>query len=135
MMPMVMPSCVPSPIIALAPPRWERGNRSAVMVVSGAWRKFSATWMTTQNTVIQTRSVSEPIPKSRMPPTKAPSTIHGERRPNRERVRSLKAPAIGWAKSVKTNETVVTIARFASFCSSPNSSWICVGRRIAMRPP
>ena len=87
--------------------------------------------MITQNTVIQTSEVSEPSPSRKMPPTSAPPTIHGVRRPKRERVRSLNAPTIGWANRVKTNETVVTIARFATLFSS-SSVAIWTGSRITI---
>ena len=41
----------------------------------------------------------------------APPTIHGVRRPNRDRVASDSAPARGWAKTFAMKATVVTIAR------------------------
>ena len=101
--------------------------------MSGPCRAFSATWITTQNTVIQTIEESEPRPTRKTAATAAPRIIHGARRPSRERVRSLSAPTIGWAKSVKTNETVVTIARFDTlFASSIASTWL--GSSSEMRP-
>ena len=124
---------VPMPTIEEATPRRSRGNRSGTIAVSGPCRAFSATWMTTQKTVIQTIDESEPRPTRKTAATAAPRIIHGARRPRRERVRSLSAPTMGCAKSVKTNETVVTIARFDTlFASSIASTWL--GSSSEMRP-
>src|SRR3954447_4400479 len=45
----------------------------------------------------------------------APPTIHGVRRPKRDRVASDRAPATGWAKMLAMKATVVTMARFPIF--------------------
>ena len=48
------------------------------------------------------------------PASRAPKTIHGERRPNRLRVASDRAPASGWAMIVTTKATVATMARLVT---------------------
>ncbi len=133
MTPTVPPTIVPSPIIAEAIPRRLRGKRSGVIALSGPWRALSATWMMTQKTVIQRIELRLPSPTRKMAATAAPMIIHGARRPRRLRVRSLNAPTMGWANRVKTNETVVTIARLGILCAASMAvTWI--GRSTEMRP-
>jgi hypothetical protein len=68
-------------------------------------------------------------------PASAPMTIHGARRPNRERVRSEICPAIGCATIAAKAPIVATIARFASLSCSPNSTAICCGSRMPGTAP
>ena len=58
------------------------------------------------------------MPTSARPPTSAPATIHGARRPKRERVRSEIMPATGCAIIAAKAPMVVMSARLATLFAS-----------------
>ena len=63
----------------------------------------------------------------------APPTIHGVRRPKRERVASEKAPTRGWAKMLAMKATVVTKARLPTFPASSSPATM-LGSRMPLPP-
>ena len=63
----------------------------------------------------------------------APPTIHGVRRPKRERVASDRAPARGWAKMLAMKAIVVTKARLPIFPASSSPATM-FGRRMPLPP-
>lgn len=88
-------------------PRWDSGSRSASTVVIRFMTRVHPSAAIThptpsRNTLCAPVSTSDP---SR--PTTAPIAIHGRRRPNRERVRSLAVPNNGPAIT-ETAEAVPT---------------------------
>ena len=65
--------------------------------------------------------------------SRAPPTIHGVRRPKRDRVVSDSAPAMGCAKMLAMKATVVTIARLPILPAS-SSPCTMLGRRMPLPP-
>ena len=65
--------------------------------------------------------------------SRAPPTIHGVRRPNRDRVASDSAPATGWAKMFAMKATVVTIARLPILPASSSPATM-FGSRMPLPP-
>src|SRR3546814_13806748 len=87
---------MPAPTKPDAVPRSFGAKRSATTVVSAACIELSAIVAPTQNRVIVHRLVICGTANRHNPPTTDPVTNHGVRSPQRVRVRSEKAPAIGF---------------------------------------
>ena len=89
--------------------------------------------MVAQKTAIHRMDCNPERPIRNTAPIAAPMIIQGARLPIRLRVRSLNAPTSGWAKSVKMNDTVLTMARLETlFASSMAATWL--GSNTEMRP-
>ncbi len=116
-------------------PRTARGTRSGNTAVSGPCAKLKPMMMHTHATVKDTKVLANDIPISDIPPTSAPSTIHGARLPKRLRVRSDNSPATGCDSIEMIPPMVVTMARFAILSASPRDCCTCRASRTEGTEP
>ena len=118
MAPTALPIVMPMPTMPETPPRRVGGNRSGTSAVAAAWSALTPSCTANQSRAMVTTEPAIGSPSRKPAATSAPPTIHGVRRPKRDRVASDSAPAIGWAKTLARNATVVTIARFPTLLAS-----------------
>ena len=90
------------------------GTRSEISATSGAIIAFRPTIARQYHTVSSTGLVVVPVRNSVTPPSTAPNTIHGVRRPKRERERSENAPKTRFATSEAMAVAIFTMPSSAS---------------------
>src|SRR3546814_9617352 len=114
---------MPAPTKPDAVPRSLGAKRSATTVVSAACIELSAITAPTQKRVIAHRLVICGTANRQRPPTSDPVTIHGVRRPQRVRVRSDRAPAIG-VVSVLQIEVIANTTASPLALLEGSSAWL-----------
>src|SRR5450631_1505014 len=97
------PPVIAAPTTPEATPRSLGGRRSAITVMIGVCIELREIEATSQVTVIAAIPCAYGTRMSAPPPIKAPSTIQGVLRPNRDRVRSERAPERGVIVVLKTD--------------------------------
>src|SRR5699024_9651494 len=129
--PMTMPRVWVMPMTPLTRPRCSRGTRSGTAAVRPARVPLSPACTTHQPRTMAGTEGASARTTSPSAPTSAPPTIQGTRRPRRERVRSLRAPATGLARVETAAPMPVTRVRVASLWSGvsaaacrPSSTWM-----------
>jgi hypothetical protein len=106
---------MPAPTTPETTPRVSGGKRSAITVVMAGCMELKATVAITHSTISDQKLVCHDTPNRHSEPISEAMAIQGERRPQRVRVRSDKAPAIGVVR-VENTEVIANIrARLLAF--------------------
>src|SRR5712691_3725614 len=109
--------------------RWRTGTWSGTTADRAASRALAATWKMAHHSTKATKLVALAIKASVIAERIVPPMNQGRRRPSRDVVRSLKAPAIGLVMRAASTPIAVAIERLLNLWAASRAA-TCMGSRI-----